>query len=150
MYHMLHMAELPNMEDQLEFYEVRHTLNDKRSMHVKNTVKDYYDIDRANVKGNFEDAFALQSMWYENFPNDHDVGIHQMTTFLGKEHDMNNSVCIVSSTYKGVTQSNVYIDTCYHHTMSRACQLYGSWCGLPVSPMKVQEIVQNMVETLIQ
>ena len=154
MSYVLHMAEMPHFEDQLEYYEVRHTETDKRSLCVNKTVKDYYDLDRtdvtANVKGNFEDPFTLQSVCFEHFPDDHDVGIHQMTTFLDKEHDMINSVCIVSSTYKGVTQSNVYIDTCYHHTMSRACQLYGSWCDLPVGPMKVQEIVQNMVETLIQ
>ena len=73
-----------------------------------------------------------------------------MTTFLDKEHDMNNSVCILSSTYNGVIQSNIYLDSCYIKEMLRACQLYGSWCDLPVGPMKVQEIVQNMVETLIQ
>ena len=154
MHCVLRMAELPNMEDQLEFSEVRHTQNDKRSMCVKSTVKDYYDIDRAanvraNVKGNFEDPFTLQSVCYKKIPNDHDVGIHQMTTFLDKEHDMNNSVCILTSTYDGVTNSNIYIDSCYKNEMSRACQLYGSWCDLPVGPIKVQEIVQSMVQTLI-
>ena len=39
MHYVLRMAELPNMEDQLEFYEVRHTLNDKRSKDVKTLSK---------------------------------------------------------------------------------------------------------------
>ena len=89
------------------------------------------------VKGYFLDAFTLQASCYQDFPNNHEVGIHQMTTFYDKKYIKNNRVCIISSTYKGITQSHVYIDKCYRPTTSRACQLFGSWSGLPVSPMMI-------------
>ena len=70
-HYVIRMLQLPLIEDLLDFYEVRHTLDVKRPMRVTQTVKGY-----------FQDAFTMQSMVYEDFPNTHEVGIHQMTTFL--------------------------------------------------------------------
>ena len=125
-HYVIRMLQLPLFEDLLDFYEVRHTLDVKRPMRVTQTVKGY-----------FQDAFTMQSMVYEDFPNTHEVGIHQMTTFFAKQHENNNRVCIISSTYKGLTQSHVYIDRCYLPAQSRACKLFSSWIHLPVSPMLI-------------
>ena len=93
MHHVIRMLTLSMFEDLLDYYEVHHTMNGERPMRVTNTVKGY-----------FQDAFALQASCYQDFPNNHEVGIHQMTTFFDKKHDKNNRVCIISSTYKKLLQ----------------------------------------------
>ena len=101
-------------------------------MTFKNTIKDYYDTQADTVKGNSQDVFAHQYSCYESFPDNNNVRMHQMTSFLDKKHDMNNAVCIVTSTYKAITRSHIYIDNCYHPTKSHAYKLFSTWTGLPV------------------
>ena len=133
-YYVIRMLLLPLFDDILDFYEVRHTLDIKRPMRVTQTAKGY-----------FEDVFPMQSMVFADFPNTNQVGIHQMTTFFAKNHEKNNRVCIISSTYKGLTQSHIYLDRCYKPTYSRACELFSSWIKLPVSPMLIENITLNMI-----
>ena len=113
-------------------------------MTVKNTTKDYYDPEADTIKGTAQDVFAHQYSCYGSYPDHNDVRIHQMTSFLDKTYDMNNAVCIITSTYKGITKSHVYIDNCYLPTKSRAYKLFSTWTGLPVTLIDMSTQLHNI------
>ena len=86
-----------------------------------------------DVRGYFQDVFIEQSISFREFPDNHGVEQHQLTTMYLQRHEDYRFI-VITSTHSHSTRTSVFVDDRFFQVHEDICNFLAKISGLEVNP----------------